>query len=280
MTLTRRRFLTIASAAVLARPARADVIWRGRALGAEATISLSGDAAGSAVTAALDTVRRMERLFSLYDPSSALVHLNATGTLSMPPEFAALIAEVDRVHGATAGLFDPTVQARWQDLARGHGGCNHLEGWSHVKVHGSRISLPDGMKLTLNGIAQGFATDRVKASLAAHGQTDVVVNIGEIAVGSAPAQIGVDQGRGLVRTLTLQREAVASSDPDALRLAGGESHILHPQSCGASAPRRVSIVAPTACLADGLSTALSLSDDAALATELLRNGLARRIFIS
>ena len=275
MTISRRRFLMIASAAVLAKPARADAVWRGRALGAEASIRLSGSGAEQAVAAALDTVRRMEVLFSLHDPSSALSRLNADGALVMPPEFAALMSRVDLVHRATGGLFDPTVQARWRDLARGQVGCGYVEGWLNLRIDGPRVALPLGMQLTLNGIAQGFATDRVKQVLAVHGVTDVVVNIGEIAVGASPANIAI-AGQPL-RTLTLQDEAVATSDPDALRLVTGHHHILRPGRCDAGALGPVSVVAPTACLADGLSTALCQSDDPMLAAKLIRKGLARRI---
>ena len=51
MTLTRRRFLAIAAAAVAAGPAAAETAWRGRALGAEVEITLRGGDRGATAAA-------------------------------------------------------------------------------------------------------------------------------------------------------------------------------------------------------------------------------------
>jgi len=229
MSLTRRRFLTITSAACLASPLDARASWSGHAFGAEARIELGAGAGAQALSAALDTIRRMEALFSLYDPNSALFRLNREGYLEMPPEFAALMDRVDQAHRSTGGLFDPTIQPIWRAYAMGKAAPDIGAGWDAVKRVGQRLDLQGGMALTLNGIAQGFATDKVKAVLMAHGLTDILVNVGEYAIGDVPKTIGIATASGQLMThLSLQNSAVATSSPDALRFKNGRSHIIAP----------------------------------------------------
>jgi len=232
--LTRRRLMMIAGAACLAGPSAARSEWQGRAFGADASITLRGDGAEHALNAARDTIARMEGLFSLYDPKSALSRLNRDGHLHMPPEFGALIAKIDEMHRVTEGLKRP------------------------------------GMALTLNGIAQGFATDRVKAVLGSFGFQDVVVNVGEYLVGSTPVQLGVANAEGQVfRSIQLQDEAAATSSPNALALHGSHNHILHPKDHRLpSIWDTVNVVASTATVADAVSTALALAPDGALGMHL------------
>lgn len=91
MTISRRRFITIAAGAGVAvaltgiAPARASLRrWTGTALGARADIILP--------TVAMDLlprlraeIDRLEDVFSLYRPESALSRLNRAGRLDAPP---------------------------------------------------------------------------------------------------------------------------------------------------------------------------------------------------
>ncbi|WP_420335042.1 FAD:protein FMN transferase [Roseibium sp.] len=297
MTTTRRRFLTImagcvASATAL-QSARAEaVIWRGRALGAEAEIRLFGadrDQAKQAVLAARDTIRRMEDLFSLYLPGSALNRLNAGGSLKMPPEFARLIGIVDRVHRASDGLFDPTVQPMMTALARSKDRLSPSErqslaeriGWTRVLRDGADLSFSvPGMAMTLNGIAQGFATDRVSEVLNAHGFDPHLVHVGEYRAGSKPARIGIGStGDGVLDTVDLRRSSVATSAPHGTRFQNGSGHIVRPGP-GGSEPhwRSVTVQADTAAAADGLSTALALTSTTDLAQKTIAEGLAAAVW--
>ena len=279
MSLTRRRFLTICAASAMATPAKGST-WRGVALGADASIEIRGEGAEMALKGALDTIRRMERLFSLYDPTSALSRLNRTARLEMPLEFGVLMNEVDLIHGATHGLFDPTIQPKWRALYEGQetSDMENRIGWKKVLRRGNEISFPvPEMALTLNGIAQGFATDRVRTVLNAHGFGDVVVNVGEFAA-SKEALIGVSNARGkILSKVVLKKAAVATSSPDALMLGGGESHILDPKGEMTSKWKTVSVVSKTAVLADGLSTALCLCKDLSMPRDVVRAGLAQKI---
>ena len=285
MSLSRRRFLTICAAALSLGPAATlaapPLRWRGLALGAEAEITLRGDRehAGRALRDAKRELRRIERLFSLYDPDSALSQLNAAGRLDpADQDFLDLLHVCDRVHGLTGGLFDPSVQPLWRLLARAGAlpptadleRARALVDWRAVSFGESGIVLDrPGMALTLNGIAQGYATDRVTAVLAEAGYAASLVNIGEFRAGDGAWRVGVaDPRQGLVATQELSQAAVATSSPGALSLLGGDQtvgHILRPdRPLGAALWSTVSVTARNATLADGLSTAMTFMTSEAI----------------
>ena len=122
------------------------------------------------------------------------------------------------------------------------------------------------MALTLNGIAQGFAADRLAEIAARHGLTDLLIDSGETrAIGPRDwtARIDAPDGRP-IRRLSIRERALATSAPFGTRIGpqGDRAHIL-------SATRTphwalVSVSAPTAVLADALSTAAVLLDRPAI----------------
>ncbi|QIE43623.1 FAD:protein FMN transferase (plasmid) [Rhodobacteraceae bacterium SC52] len=265
MTQTRRRFLAIAASfAAVPVAARASTpAWTGIALGAEASITLDGPASRTkpALDDAIAALRQTEQMFSLFDPASDLVRLNQTGVLSRPPdEMLNILALADQVHRASGGRFDPTVQPLWQALAQGRDPSHAatLIGWDRVERTRAAIRLGDEQALTLNGIAQGFATDRVQAVLRRHGFGHTLVNIGEFAADGGPWRLGIaDPEQGIVLTRSLTNGAMATSSPGALRL-GGHGHILDPKGHAAHWST-VTVQAQSAALADAASTALCLA---------------------
>lgn len=258
--MKRRRFLQI-TASALALPkgaAASEQLWQGRALGADVAVTLFGDAqAGRAAIAAIPgLLAEIEREFSLLDPTSALTHLNATGHLAAPsPRFTALCTLCDQLHMATRGTFDPSVQPLWRALADGGdiAAAQSAIGWHRVKI-GPSIALGAHQALTFNGIAQGAATDAVRALLAQAGFTKALINIGEFAAIGGPFTLGIaDPTAGLLAQRHLTDRAIATSSPGALTI-GGRPHILHPTGKPALWST-VSVEAKTAALADGCSTA-------------------------
>jgi len=265
----RRRFLTIAAAATLARPARAAApsVWTGRALGAAARIVLHGAEqyrAQRLFARVEGELLRVETHFSLHT-DSALVRLNRDGRLSHPaPDVFALFELASRVHAATGGVFDPSIQPLW--LATATGGdvaaARALVGWSRLRIGRDEIALAPGQALTFNGIAQGHAADRVAALLRAEGFGDVLIDIGEVmALGrngdrAWQAAIAAPDGAELARIILSDR-ALATSSPAGTRIGGGAPHILHPTGLP---PRwtTVAVSAPDAATADALSTAFCL----------------------
>jgi thiamine biosynthesis lipoprotein len=290
----RRRFIRVsaalAAAAFLAGPGLAAAPvrrWTGQALGAHASIELVGadaDLAAATFAEVEAEIARLEALFSLYRPDSALSRLNAAGRLDAPEaDVLRLLALVRSVHDRTGGLFDPTVQPLFAAYAAHYAGGRSdalpaallaerlaLVGFGGVDFDeaGVRFARP-GMALTLNGVAQGYITDRVADLLKARGFADVLLDVGEIrALGGGRDgdgwKVGLSAGPdsdALAATLRLTNRAVATSAMRGTVLdpAGRVGHILHPrQGAVASAFSAVSVVAPEAALADALSTAVVL----------------------
>lgn len=273
----RRRFLVAGTAALgLGGLVARDAVtrWRGTALGAPAAISLRGpeDLARPALAAARAEIARIEALFSLHRADSALVRLNRDGALADPdPEILALLALSRRVHDATGGAFDPTVQPLLTALATGGDDAAARRRIGLADVEGGAAGLAfarPGMALTFNGLAQGHAADRVAAALRAHGFPDALVDAGEIRAGTGRWRVGVeDPARGLIETRRIEAAGLAASSPGALLLGTrGAAHIVHPKEPD-RAPlwTTVAVEAWSAALADAVSTAAVFLDSDALA---------------
>ena len=272
MTLSRRRFLSIAAGALVPTFAGAETFHRrtGRALGAATSLKLVGTDAGEAEAtfAAVEAeLARLERIFSLYDPHSSLSALNAAGHLKHPPpELLEVLSHCAALNQATEGAFDPTIQPLWAH----HAGLNpakdagDLVGWQHVRVDHRRIAFTKpGMQLTLNGIAQGYITDRIATLLRARGLTRVMIDMGEIAglglnAQNRPWKAGVATPDGeILARVQLTDRALATSASHGMMLNAGTKmgHILDPLTGEAPKPRTVAVSSPSAMIADGLSTA-------------------------
>lgn len=264
--LTRRRFLTIAAAGAACPAGAAPSTWQGRALGADVTLRLAGtpDPAGRIWRRVKRALRRIESDFSLFRDSS-VTRLNRDGRLAWPsPDMRALFDLAGAVHSATGGVFDPTIQPLWLATARGQdiAAARARTGWDKLRLTPHEIALHPGMALTFNGVAQGFAADKLAALMRAEGFGNVLIDAGEVqALGRAGArawQVGIAGSDGrLLRRLTLGDRALATSSPMGTTIGDGAAHILHPQ--GRTAVwNTVSVSAPSAALADALSTAFCL----------------------
>jgi FAD:protein FMN transferase len=300
--VSRRRFIGITAAAagmallpVRFRRALADEappglrIWRGVALGADAVLQIHHPDAAVAdrlIARSIAEVRRLERVFSLYREDSALSTLNRQGFLAAPPtDLVRLLGESAEFSRLTEGAFDATVQPLWR-LYAGHfmrpdadpagpssaarAAVLALVGHHGVEFDASRIAFRRaGMALTLNGIAQGYITDRVAELLLSSGIAQALVDMGETrALGERPSgeawRIGLEDPSAperIAETLEIRNLAVASSGGYGTRFdaAGRFNHIFDPES-GLTSSRYlgVSVVAPLATTADALSTAFSL----------------------
>jgi thiamine biosynthesis lipoprotein len=260
--------------------------WRGVVLGAAATITLvhrDRRTAKRIVDDSLLEIRRLERIFSLYRSDSALSALNRAGALSEPPaDMLRLLSLARRVYEASGGVFDPTVQPLWRLYADHFAGpaaepsgpgrkaiaaTLKRVGFGRVDLGPARIALPAGAALTLNGIAQGYIADRVAARMRAAGVRDTLIDLGEIrALGrhasGRPWRAGIAMPGArerMLATVELTNMALATSGDDGtcFDTAGRLGHILDPRTGRpARHNRSVSVRAPTAALADALSTAM------------------------
>ncbi|WP_210529547.1 FAD:protein FMN transferase [Rubellimicrobium arenae] len=287
--ISRRRFLAFSAALPLAGRAAAAELpvqrFQGTALGAGASLLLAHPEAARIAARVWAEVDRLEDVFSLYRPDSALSRLNAAGVVEAPPfDLLDGLSLAGAVHTATQGAFDPTVQPLWTEYAAAMtegrppdpDAVRDLVGWTGVTIEPGRIALArPGMALTLNGIAQGYIADRVAALLAAEGLTDILIDTGELrALGGDPR--GGDWPVQIVEgpAVPLRDRALATSAPlgTTFDQAGRIGHILDPRSGRPAAAgwRQVSVTAPSAALADACSTAFCLMGREAITETLTR----------
>ena len=261
-------------------------VWRGVALGADAVLQVHHPdpaVADRLIEAGLAEVERLERVLSLYRQESALARLNRDGQLAEPPpDLLRLLGEAASYSRLTAGAFDLTVQPLW-DVYAAHFAqpgadpagppaealAAAVARVGHDRVEADpalvRFTRP-GMAITPNGIGQGYVTDRVVELLRRGGIEHALVDMGETrAIGAYPDggswRIGLEDPAApgqAAETIPLADRAVATSggygtlfDP-----AGRFNHIFEPQTGRTSwRYRAVSVIAPTATMADALSTA-------------------------
>ena len=260
--MNRRRFLMISAATLVAGRAAADVTtWQSDALGGTLRVDLRGSRGLAEETAAgiAAIIEEVEAAASLFRPDSALSRLNADGRLDDPPQaLRDMLVLSGALHRQTGGLFDPTIQPLWRALAEGgdEAQARRLIGWDRVRL-GPRIEIGEGQSLTLNGLAQGYAADRVRDLLGEAGYGPALIDMGEYAAIGGPFLLGIeDPELGIVATRRVTGSAVATSSPAAM-LIGGQDHILGPRA-ELPAWSTISVEAETAALADGLSTAFCL----------------------
>ena len=137
-----------------------------------------------------------------------------------------------------------------------------------------RFARP-GMAVTLNGIAQGYVTDRIAELLRMEGLESVLVDLGEArASGRHPdgrpwrAALSDPQGGGDLRRLPLENRALATSAPGGFQFdrRGRFGHLFDPRTGEPTARySSVSILAADATTADALSTAFAQLPSARIA---------------
>jgi thiamine biosynthesis lipoprotein len=291
---SRRRMITVLAATAgtpllprrLAAGGQGRRVWRGTALGAPATLILDHRdraAAEPAIAACLNEIERLERQFSLQRQDSALSRLNATGRLASPSlDILAVLQAAAAVSDASGGAFDITVQPLWRLYAQhfqAHPGDERGPSeadiaqvlqrvdYRQLSLSPGLVALPPGTSVTMNGIAQGYITDRVADLLRGLGWTHVMIDLGEIyALGSRADErawaVAVNNPTGLrapLPVLKVHDQAVAtSSAAGTMFVASGRHHHLFDPRSGRSASRciQVTVIAKRAALADALSTAL------------------------
>ncbi|MBI06410.1 MAG: thiamine biosynthesis protein ApbE [Rhodospirillaceae bacterium] len=318
--ISRRRFISITAAAAgyifapnnttLAKQKHAAELhkWHGVALGAETSILISAEPTQATVRLirlCVSEIQRLEMIFSLYQHNSVLAKLNRVTKIHNPPrELIELLDTCKEFHQLTNSAFDPTVQPLWalynnhfRDLSYSPTGplvqkinaVTSLVGFQNVDMATKRIALTKpGMAITLNGIAQGYITDRVVEILRDAGMHNVLVDIGETrSLGAHPKgrpwRIGIadpHDPKKLIHEAEITNEAVATSGGYGMQFdASGEFHHIFDPQTGRPSKRYLSmtVFAPSATTADALSTSFSIMPEIEIRRTLAKISSARAI---
>lgn len=257
-----------------------------RALGTKVSITaLHEDKlfAEQAITEAFSEIDLVEDVMSLYRPNSQLCRLNRDGFLDDPhPYLVEVLNRAATVSRASDGAFDVTVQPLWALYAAANKECRLPDAesieaalqkvdWRRVEITARRITLRGrNTAITLNGMAQGFATDRATFALRSRGIEHALVDAGEIGSlglkeSHEPWKVGIQHPRrddAWLALVNLDGRCLATSGDYATSFTPdhADHHIFDPHS-GRSPDVfcSVSVAARTGLEADALSTAIFVS---------------------
>jgi thiamine biosynthesis lipoprotein len=261
-------------------------------MGTDARILFCGiDRASANALAAMAVaeIERLERALSLYRSDSEICRLNEVQALNLPSgDMRRALALAIAVARVTDGLFDPTVQALWEAYVDWFAkaptaglppesviaAARSLVDWRRIALAADLIGLGERQRITLNGLAQGYVTDRIADLLRARGLEHVLVDLGEQRAlgprsGGAPWLIACDD----TRSFKLVQGALATSEGAGciLGAAGAAHHLFDPRSGRSAAHwRRITVHHPSAAVADALSTAFYVASPAEIERMLPR----------
>ncbi len=299
--IKRRRFLSISAAAIgvglwhphtsLAQQKSKMSHWTGAALGAKAEIRLYGDDSGKIqdiFSKCQNEITRLEKIFSLYHTNSTVSQLNRVGYIDNPDiDLINLLSRCLSCYQVTDGAFDVTIQPLWKlyaDHFSKKGAdplgpsqnkittCLKRVGSDKIIMDSRRISFtkPD-MGISLNGVAQGYITDRISHLLKEEGYENILVHMGETYAtgqheGGRPWTAGISsplKDNKILLKIPLDHQAIATSGGYGSPFSNQSQihHLLNPKT-GRSANHHgaVSVIAADATTADMLSTAFYVMD--------------------
>ena len=214
----------------------------------------------AATDAAFSRIARIQQLLSFHDPGSDLSRLNhADGAaVELHPLSVRVIALAKHLTLSSGHAFNCTVGGTMvrKGLLPAHTD-RHPAPSGHagdIRIHGRRVRLENGVSLTLDGIAKGYAVDLAVAALKRHGIKRGWVNAGgDLRVfGDHTIPIHVrDAAGGVVPLCPLGNAALARSRTIAAPDDGFRGEIIGDGV--SSAPRVWSVIARHAWLADALT---------------------------
>ena len=235
-------------------------------------------------------VARIEALTTDYDSASAVEALNrGDERVSVGPELAGLLQRSDELRTSTGGAFDihtgeaTTLWREAERLGRAPADDELARACGRSQGFGEASDPTDGLRryrIDLGGIAKGYAVDRALDVIRQGGAEGALINGGGdmaafgLSPRGTPWRIGVRHPRRTsgeyFGVITLNGSAVATSGDYERGYTIGDStycHILDPRTAGpATASVSATVLAPTAELADALSTAaFVLGPDSAIA---------------
>ncbi|WP_304562593.1 FAD:protein FMN transferase [Sphingomonas immobilis] len=168
---------------------------RGAAIGTSWQVRFAGSAPAGLRDAIERRFAAIVAEMSQWEPSSVLSRFNrasAGAWVTLPPDFATVIAAALDVAARSDGAFDPThgraaallgfgaeaVTAPPSEAALGE--ARAAAGWQRLEWDSGarRLRQPGGLWLDLSGIAKGFAVDAIADLLRDHGLPDALVEVG------------------------------------------------------------------------------------------------------
>ena len=142
------------------------------------------EVSNAAVDAAFAVAAEVERSLSFQDFDSELSRLNRAGAAGLTVSaVTARVVRLARAIGRASGnRFNATVGGALvrRGVLPDHGGPEAIDSgsWTDIRIRGRHVGLARAVRLTLDGIAKGFAVDAMVRSLRSRGVSRGWVNAG------------------------------------------------------------------------------------------------------
>ena len=196
------------------------------AMGTPVRVKVKGPKAQQLVAQAIAEIKRLDKLFSRFNPKSEIAQLNAGKKLDLSPDTKAILKQSGQISKLTQGAFD--------------------------------INFQKGKGLDLGAIAKGYAVEKARQALMKSGAESGIIDMrSSIAVfGSRPVRIGVRDPQDSNKLIGV----VELNSGKSLATSGNYergTHIIDPRT---GQPARgcqgVTIISNNASQADALATAV------------------------
>jgi thiamine biosynthesis lipoprotein len=247
------------------------------------TVYTSDEAkADEVIDAAFDRMEEIERIASIFDEEAEAFRLNQQGYLeAASADLRQMITKSLEYSELTDGAFDITIQpllelwetGLWQETEevqqRRINETLALVGGDKIVVEDDKIYFTEeGMKITLGGIAKGYAVDEALKIIKKRGIKHALINAGGdmTSLGSKPegepwiiALVNPDEQTQSLANFNIAGEAVATSGNYARYFDPEKQahHVINPKT-GYSAQECISttVIAENATQADALATSI------------------------
>jgi thiamine biosynthesis lipoprotein len=150
----------------------------------EISVEAAGCRAEAAIAAAFADIALIHRLLSFHEPDSELSRLNRAGRepVALHPHAMRVLRLARAMTRATGGLFNCTVGGELvrRGVLPDHGGAPALArgGAADIECATRRARLRRPVRVTLDGIAKGYAVDLAVRTLRRHGVAGGWINAG------------------------------------------------------------------------------------------------------
>jgi len=224
---------------------------------------------------------RLDSLLNYFSPKSLVSEINHQHRAKLDKDILYLFSLSDSISRLTNGLFDISVAPLLEiwgfyqgepkiPSARDIERAKKLVNFRKIELKSDSIFIPEGMRIDLGGIAQGFAADIVGDILRKLSIKSAIINIaGEVlAIGRSPKnkpwRVGIKnpRGEGIIEIVELEDGALSTSgDYEKFFMINGKRypHIINPKT-GVPAQEfaSVTIFEEETAFSDGMATAVAV----------------------
>ncbi|MCX8015029.1 MAG: FAD:protein FMN transferase [candidate division WOR-3 bacterium] len=181
--------------------------------------------ARKAVLKAMQELRHIDSIASIFNPNSEVNKINKNGYGKMSDDLKRLILKSIEVSDNSQGAFDITVGPVLK--AYGFYGANQIAankrntnldsiiGYKKIIIRGDSIFLKPNMAIDLGGITVGYALDKISTMLKSAGVKIGLIDAGGdiICFGDKTFNIGIKnpKGEGIVKTIPIKNQAISTS---------------------------------------------------------------------